>query len=58
MSDVLEIVALYSIKESFAKETIDKIVEIFSSFKNRAGQLEMKEDFVSKIDKSTRLNFK
>lgn len=58
LSDILEIAALHSIKKSFAKETIDQIVEIFSSFKNRAGQLEMKEDFVSKIDKSTRLNLK
>jgi serine/threonine-protein kinase HipA len=58
LNDILEIATLHSIKKSFAKETINQITEIFSSFKNRAKQLDIKKDFISEIDKSIRLNFK
>ena len=58
LNDILEIAKLHSIKRSFAKETIEQIVEIFSSFKNRARELEINEDFISIIDKSIRLDIK
>jgi len=58
LNDILEIATLHSIKKSFAKETINQITEIFSSFKNRAKQLDIKKDFISEINKSIRLNFK
>ena len=58
LNDILEIAKLHSIKRSFAKETIEQTVEIFSSFKNRARELEINEDFISIIDKSIRLDIK
>ena len=49
--DILEIAKLHSIKENFAKECIEQIEEIFSSFKKRAGELAIKEDIILRIDK-------
>ena len=49
--DILEVAKLHSIKESFAKECIEQIEEIFASFKQRARELEIREDIIVRIDK-------
>lgn len=57
LADILAIAKLHAIKENFARETISKIVKIFSSFKTNALELNIDKDFISQIEKELRLTF-
>lgn len=47
--DLLKIARNHSIKENYAKECIEQTKDIFSTFKSRAKQLDINDDFIAKI---------
>lgn len=55
--DLLEIAKLHSLKENIAKEIIEQTIDIFSTFRNRANELEINEESISKIEKNIIRNF-
>ena len=55
--DLLEIAKLHSLKENIAKEIIEQTVDIFSTFRNRANELEINEESINKIEKNLIKNF-
>ena len=55
--DLLEIAKLHSLKENIAKEIIEQTIDIFSTFRNRAKELEINEESISKIEKNIIRNF-
>ncbi len=55
--DLLEIAKLHSLKDNIAKEIIEQTIDIFSTFRNRAKELEINEESIDKIDKNLRMNF-
>ena len=50
--DLLEIAKLHSLKENIVKEIIEQTIEVFSTFRSRAKELEINEESISKIEKS------
>ncbi len=56
-NDLLEIAKLHSLKENIAKEIIEKTIDIFSTFRSRAKELEINEESTSKIEKNLIRNF-
>lgn len=57
LKDILDVAKKHSIKESFAKESIEQIINVFSSFQRRAGELDIKTAVVSHIQNELRINF-
>ncbi len=55
--DLLEIAKLHSLKENIAKEIIEQTIDIFSTFRSRAKELEINEESISKIEKNLIKNF-
>ena len=55
--DLLEIAKLHSLKENIAKEIIEQTIDIFSTFRNRAKELEINEESIGKIEKNLIRNF-
>ncbi|MDD2888918.1 MAG: HipA domain-containing protein [Aliarcobacter sp.] len=55
--DLLEIAKLHSLKENIAKEIIEQTIDIFSTFRSRAKELEINEESISKIEKNIIRNF-
>ena len=56
-NDLLEIAKLHSLKENLAKEIIEQTIDIFSTFRNRAKELEINEESIGKIEKNLIRNF-
>ncbi len=54
--DILQLAKQHSIKENVAKEYLEQIAEIFSYFRTKAKELDIKEQTISKIDKELRLS--
>ena len=54
--DILELAKKHSIKESMAREYLEEIKEIFSEFKRKAKELEVKEEIIHRISKELRLS--
>ena len=54
---LLEIAKLHSLKENIAKEIIEQTIDIFSTFRNRAKELEINEESIGKIEKNLIRNF-
>lgn len=52
--DILELAKKHSIKEKLAKEYIEQVIEVFSQFKNRAIELDVKKQTIEKIYKELR----
>ena len=50
--DLLEIAKLHSLKENIAKEIIEQTIDIFSTFRSRAKELEINEVSINKIEKN------
>ena len=55
--DLLEIAKLHSLKENIAKEIIEQTIDIFSTFRSRAKELEINEESIGKIEKNLIRNF-
>ena len=55
--DLLDIAKLHSLKENIAKEIIEQTIDIFSTFRSRAKELEINEESIVKIEKNLRMNF-
>jgi len=53
--DILKLAKNHSIREKKAKEYLEQINEIFSTFKKRAKELDIDKDLIELIDKSLRL---
>ena len=56
MEDLLLIAKENSIKESWARNTIQSITEVVSDFENRAKKLNINNELVSLVTKNLRLN--
>jgi serine/threonine-protein kinase HipA len=54
---LLEIAKLHSLKENIAKEIIEQTIDIFSTFRSRAKELEINEESIGKIEKNLIRNF-
>jgi serine/threonine-protein kinase HipA len=57
LKDILDVAKKHSIKESFAKESIEQIINVFSSFQKRAGELDIKTAVVAHIQNELRIDF-
>ena len=57
LKDILGLAKKHSIKENVAREYLEQIVEVFSQFKNRAGELGVKEKTILRIEKEFRIIF-
>ncbi len=55
--DLLEIAKLHSLKENIAKEIIEQTIDIFSSFRSRAKELEINDESINKIEKNLKMSF-
>jgi len=55
LKDILQLAKKHSIKESVAKEYLEQIVEIFSQFKTKAKELDVKDETINRITKELRL---
>lgn len=49
LNDILQLAKKHSIKDSIAKEYLTQSVEVFSKFKNRAKELEVKKQTIDRI---------
>jgi serine/threonine-protein kinase HipA len=56
-NDLLDIAKLHSLKENIAKEIIEQTIDIFSTFRTRAKELEINEESIGKIEKNLIKNF-
>ena len=56
-NDLLEIAKLHSLKENIAKEIIEQTIDIFSTFRSRAKELEINEESINKIEKNLKMSF-
>ena len=50
-ADLLDMAKLHSLKENIAKEIIEQTIDIFSTFRSRAKELEINEESINKIEK-------
>jgi serine/threonine-protein kinase HipA len=57
LKDILEVAKKHSIKESFAKESFEQIVDMFCSFQKRAEKLDIKTAVVAHIQNELRIDF-
>lgn len=57
LQDILGLAKKHSIKENVAKEYLEQIIDVFSQFKNRAGQLDVKGKTILRIEKELRVKF-
>ena len=57
IKDILGLAKKHSIKENVAKEYLEQIIDVFSQFKNRAGQLDVKGKTILRIEKELRVKF-
>ena len=55
LKDILGLAKKHSIKENVAKEYLEQIVEVFSEFKNRAGELDIRGTTIQRIGNELRL---
>uniref|UniRef100_UPI004047F0BD type II toxin-antitoxin system HipA family toxin n=1 Tax=Aliarcobacter sp. TaxID=2321116 RepID=UPI004047F0BD len=55
--DLLDIAKLHSLKGNIAKEIMEQTIDIFSTFRSRAKELEINEESIVKIEKNLRMNF-
>ena len=55
IKDILGLAKKHSIKENVAKEYLEQIVEVFSEFKNRAGELDIRGTTIQRIGNELRL---
>ena len=55
IKDILGLAKKHSIKENVAKEYLEQIVEVFSGFKNRAGELDIRGKTIQRIGNELRL---
>lgn len=55
LKDILGLAKKHSIKENVAKEYLEQIVEVFSQFKNRAGELDIRGKTIQRIGNELRL---
>ena len=55
LKDILGLAKKHSIKENVAKEYLEQIVEVFSGFKNRAGELDIRGKTIQRIGNELRL---
>ena len=55
IKDILGLAKKHSIKENVAKENLEQIVEVFSGFKNRAGELDIRDTTIQRIVNELRL---
>ena len=58
LSDILQLAQKHSIKEKIAKEYIQQIIEVFLQFKNKAKELDVKEQTINRIYNELRLDLK
>ena len=56
MDDLLYIARENSIRQSWAKEVVQKTVEVVSGFEKRAREIALREDFIQMVKKDLRLN--
>ena len=57
-NDILQLAKKHSIKEKIAKEYLEQTLEVFSQFKNKAKELDVKKQTVDRIYNELRLSFK
>lgn len=57
-SDILQLAKKHSIKESLAKEYLEQTLEVFSQFKNKAKELDVKNQTINRIYDELRLLIK
>lgn len=57
LQDILGLAKKHSIKENVAREYLEQIVEVFSQFKNRAGELDINQQTILRIEKKFRVKF-
>lgn len=57
LKDILDVAKKHSIKESFAKESFEQIVDMFRSFQKRAEKLDIKTATVAHIQNELRIDF-
>lgn len=55
LKDILGLAKKHSIKENVAREYLEQIVEVFSGFKNRAGELDIRGKTIQRIGNELRL---
>ena len=55
LDDILQLAKKHSIKENFAKEYVEEVIELFSQFKTKAKELDIKEQTIDKIYKGLRI---
>lgn len=58
VSDILQLAKKHSIRDNFPKEYLEQILEIFSKFKSKAKELDIKKQTVDRIYNELRLDFK
>ena len=56
LNDILQLAKKHSIKDNIAKEYIEQTVEVFSKFKKKAKEIDVKEQTLSRIYDELRLN--
>ena len=56
LNDILQLAKKHSIKENIAKEYLEQIVEVFSKFKKKAKEIDVREQTLSRIYNELRLN--
>ena len=56
LDDLLYIANENAIKPSWAKDVIERTIEIFSSFEKKAKEAQLREDFIEMVMKNVRLN--
>lgn len=56
LNDILQLAKKHSIKENIAKEYLEQIVEVFSKFKKKAKEIDVREQTLSRIYDELRLN--
>ncbi|MDY0327506.1 MAG: HipA domain-containing protein [Arcobacteraceae bacterium] len=56
VKDILQLAKQHSIKENVAKEYLEQTIEIFSYFRIKAKELDIKEQTISRINKELRLS--
>ena len=58
LSDILSLAKKHSIKENLAKDYLEQTLEVFSQFKNKAKELDIKEQTINRIYNELRLDLK
>jgi len=58
LNDILQLAKKHSIKDNIVKEYVSQVIEVFSKFKNKAKELDVKEQTINRVYNELRLNLK